>query len=161
MMDATRGTAVAVGTLIVVTALVSGPLVPGITFTNTQPTYGEGTATVDSVEFPERTTIERGGFGSESDYLVVPPATVRFETFEGAPVLTYKIAVPELNYSRGTTHFLAPETGTRYDATLQSDSLTGVPSQTTEFDATLSIWLEDSDGRERVATQNTTIEVVE
>lgn len=161
-MDAARGTAVAVGTLIVVTALVSGPLVPGITLTDTQrPAYGEGTATVASVEFPERATIEQGGFGSESNYLVVPPATVEFETFEGAPVLTYKIEIPTLNYSRGTTHFLSPDTGPQYEATLQSDSLDRLPAQRTEFDATLSIWIEASDGRSRVARQNTTVEVVE
>ncbi|MFC6973973.1 hypothetical protein ACFQL1_03695 [Halomicroarcula sp. GCM10025709] len=161
-MDATRGVVVAVGALVVVTALVSGPLVPGLSLTNAQqPAYGEGTATVASVEFPERATIERGGFGSESDYLVVPPATVRFGTFDGAPVLTYKIEIPALNYSRGTTHFLSPDTGTRYEATLRSDSLAELPDERTAFDARLSVWIEDTDGRSRVATQNTTVEVVE
>jgi hypothetical protein len=161
-MNTTRGVVAAVGTLIVVTALISGPLIPGVTLMGTQqPTYGEGNATVASVEFPERATIERGGFGSESDYLVVPPATVHFEAFDGTPVLTYKIEIPALNYSRGTTHFLSPDTGARYEATLRSDSLDGLPEQPTQFDATLSVWIEASDGRSRVAEQNTTVEVVE
>lgn len=96
---------------ILVASVLSGPLVAGVDFTPTPDDAGPapqtGNATVEVVSVPETASLEKGAFKSDAPYtLLVPDATVRLSDVTGGPLLVYKIRIPELGYSRGTTHFL-------------------------------------------------------
>lgn len=96
---------------IITVSLLSGPLVAGVDLTPTSESDGPapqtGNATVDIVSVPETTRLEKGAFKSDAPYtLIVPDATVRLSEVTGGPFLVYKIRIPELGYTRGTTHFL-------------------------------------------------------
>lgn len=151
-----------VATLVVATVLVSGPLVPGVSVaTEPEPVdYGEGNATVAEVTLPATATVEDADYGAANYQLTVPAATVRFATLTGHPTLSYSLAIPTLNYSRTTTHFL-DSSHTRFEATLQSDTLDSDRVSRDRYRARLSVVLRDSGGGRMVAQRNVTVEVAE
>jgi hypothetical protein len=96
---------------ILVASLLSGPLVAGVDLSTTAdddgPAPETGNATVDLVDVPGTATLEKGSFGADAPYaLTVPDATVRLSNVTGGPLLVYKLRIPELGYTRGTTLFL-------------------------------------------------------
>ncbi|MBX0293849.1 hypothetical protein [Haloarcula nitratireducens] len=145
--------------IVLVTAVASGPLVPGVSITSArETTYGEGNATVESVTLPETVTLEAGSFGQQGHYLTVPPSTVQFSELSGSPILTYRLQIGELNYTRSTVHFLQSPTE-RYEATMESDNVDLGERPCDSYIGVLSVHVEDDAGRRTVATQNVTIEV--
>lgn len=108
-MDAPRAVVYATVALILGVTLASGPLVGAVDFTTEReesfaPGTGHADVTVTSV--PDRASLEKGQFGSGAYYLRVPDATVRIAAIEGQPMLVYKVRIPDLGFTRGTTHFL-------------------------------------------------------
>jgi hypothetical protein len=161
-MEQTRGVVAAVATIVVVTALFSGPLGPGISLTATSSvTYGEGTVTVSSTSLPERATFEGGSYGSERYHLTVPATSIEFASLEGGPILAYRIEIDALNYSRSTTHFLDESITSPYELTMQSDDFDADQIQQNAYDGTISVVVRDSAGERTVAERAITIEVVE
>lgn len=151
-----------VATLVVATVLVSGPLVPGVSVA-TEPAsvdYGEGNATVAETTLPATATIADADYGAANHQLTVPAATVRFGTLTGHPTLAYSVEIPALNYSRTTTHFL-DSSHTRFEATMQSDTLQSSRISDDRYDATVRLVVRDSGGATTVARRNVTVEVVE
>lgn len=108
-MDAARAAVYATVGVILGTVVVSGPLVGAVDLTTERSgTFapGTGSADVTVVAVPERARLEKGEFGAGAYYLRVPDATVRIDAIEGQPMLVYKIRIPDLAVTRGTTHFL-------------------------------------------------------
>ncbi|GGN86720.1 hypothetical protein [Haloarcula pellucida] len=160
-MDYARAVVLGVASVVVVTALVSGPLVPGVSLTQERDVaYGTGNVTVAEVQFPDRVTIERASFGQDGYYLTVPPATVRFSTLSGSPTMVYRLAIDELGYTRSTVHFLSESVGERYEATIQSDSFDENELTNETYHGTVGVVVEDSRSRRVVAERAVTVEVV-
>ncbi len=160
-MDYGRGVVFGTVGVILVTALVSGPLVPGVALTSepAQQAYGQGTATVADITLPESATFERASFGAENYHLTVPATTVRFSTLEGSPTLSYRLTIAGLDYTRTTTHFLGPSTGDRYRLTMRSDTFSLNAISQSSYEGRLSVVKRDSSGETVVASRNVTIEV--
>lgn len=152
-----------VAVVIVLTAFLSGPLVPGIDLTN-EPrsiTYGEGNATITTVSLPERATIERASYGAKNYHLTLPPASVELAAIRGGPTLTYRLEIPALNYTRTTTHFIDDRVGSRYELTMQADTFSITEITAPRYEGTVSVVKRDSSGETVVEAQSITIEVRE
>lgn len=160
-MDYGRGVVFGTIGVILVTTLVSGPLVPGVSLTSEpeRQSFGQGNATVAEVTLPATATFERANFGAENYHLTVPPTTVRFETLDGSPTLTYRLTIVALDYTRTTTHFLGPSTGERYRLTMRSDTFSLEAINQSSYDGQLSVVKRDSAGESVAAARNVTIEV--
>ena len=163
-MDTARMAVWATVILIVSITLISGPLVKGVDFTrNTTatPDFAPGTGsieiTVDSL--PANARFDKGEFGAGAYYLRVPAAQVTVSDINQQPMLVYKIRIPEMGFSRGTTHFMEREmTGQRR---LELKEATVAPDKITKdtYHGELLI-LVRADGGERVmARQNITVNV--
>lgn len=161
-MEYTRGVVAAVATVVVVTALLSGPLGPGISFTETPTvTYGEGNVTVSSASLPETAAFERGSYGSDRYHLTVPATSIEFTALDGGPILAYRIQIDSLNYSRSTTHFLDESITSPYELTMQSDDFEARQIQQDAYNGTVSVVVRDSAGERIVAERAITVEVAE
>lgn len=161
-MPSTRGLVLGVVGVIVVTTVVSGPLVPGISLTEPAEAtaYGEGNATISDVTFPERATFERASFGAQNYHLTVPPTTLQFSSLSGSPILSYRLEIESLNYTRTTTHFLGPSTGDAYRLTMQSDTFAVDRITASSYEGRLSVVKRDSSGDAVVAEGTVTVEVI-
>ena len=157
-----RGVVASVVGVILLTALLSGPLVPGVDLTNEPPEISEqGTATVTTVALPERATIERASFGAKNYHLTLPPATVEVSAIEGSATLSYRLEIPALNYTRTTTHFLSERIGARYELTMQSDTLSLERVTADRYDGTVSVVKRDASGESMLDRRQIAIEVRE
>lgn len=108
-MDTARATVCTTVILILLTTLISGPLVGTVDFTTEhERTFAPGTGQADItvMAVPERARLEQGRYGSGAYYLRIPDATVQIDAIEGQPMLVYKIRLPELGITHATTHFL-------------------------------------------------------
>ncbi|MDS0281552.1 hypothetical protein [Haloarcula onubensis] len=159
-----RAVVPAVVGVVVLTAVAFGPLVSGLSLASeTGPDISNGgSLSIDSVEFPHDGTIEPASYGAANAYLTVPPATVRFASIRGNPMLVYKLRVTELGYSVSTTHFLdAADHGPTYEATIDPMTVDDSQFQRRQYAAELSVVVRDSDGRRVAASRNVTVRVVE
>lgn len=114
MRELTRVAPTATVLLVVVLSVASGPLVAPIDFTAADERnaagLGSGSLSATVLSVPEEDVrLERDRFGSEVYYLRVPDATVRLDRVEGQPLIVYKIRIPALGTTRGTTKFLNPD----------------------------------------------------
>ncbi|MGB9930945.1 hypothetical protein [Haloarcula amylolytica] len=89
-----------VALFVLVTLVVTGPIV-GVDAVRTQPTtIGDGTASVSSVQVPtSEIRITDGRFGTNVAYLRVPDASVTVDSVTGRPRLLYQVSVPALDIS--------------------------------------------------------------
>jgi hypothetical protein len=145
--------------LILVGTLASGPLALADRPAEQTGTIGTGSVAVSEVRLPETATLQQGQFGEESYYLEVPDATVVFERLEGRPILTYKLAIDGLEYSRESAFFLGPDTGDRMQLSLERDEL---PPETVQNDSYAGVLrVIDRTGEESrvVAERNVTVQV--
>lgn len=145
--------------LILVGTLASGPLALADRPAEQTGTIGTGSVAVSEVRLPETATLQQGQFGEESYYLEVPDVTVVFERLEGRPILTYKLAIDGLEYSRESAFFLGPDTGDRMQLSLERDEL---PPETVQNDSYAGVLrVIDRTGEESrvVAERNVTVQV--
>lgn len=161
-MDRSRALALlSVGVVLGVT-VASGPVVGVVDLTTPRldtDAIGQGTATVDAVDAPETARFDRA-VQSESYVLRIPDARIHIADIEGGPVVSYTLSIPEMGYSRTTTHFLdGTEEGW---VTLSVEPATLGPDMVTQssYDGELSIVLRGDE--ERVLLErNVTAEVSE
>lgn len=143
--------------------VLSGPAIGIVDLTT--PRYdmsgvGEGNATVDVVEAPSTVALERG-YQSESYYLTVPDARVRFAALAGKPIVAYGIEIPALGYSRSTTHFLTDRGPGWVSLSLREDTLSNGTVTADSYEGRLSIVVRDSDGKTVVYDEPVRVEVTE
>jgi hypothetical protein len=162
-MDPARYLPVFATGLIVAVTLLSGPLVGGVDFTHdrTDETVGIGTgsASVTSVSLPGTVQFQQGRYGSGGYYVRVPDATVEFERIRGRPILSYKLEVEEMGYSRETSHFLSSDTPERLALSIEKDTLDPEEVEATEYSGRLRVSVR-ANGTDRVlASRNVTVRV--
>lgn len=162
-MDPERLAVAGVVATVLVVSLLSGPLVAGVdlspTPTDDGPPPQTGNATVGVLSTPDSVRLEKGSFGADAPYtLYVPDATVGISNVTGGPLLVYKLRIPELGYSRGTTLFLDDSsTGTRSVALEQTTLDEELPED--QYRGELLLLLR-GDGPERTLSRgNVTVEV--
>lgn len=151
--------------IIVSVTIISGPLVGAVDFTpntsNDDGTFAPGTGKVD-VEvhsLPTEAKLEKGSYGAGAYYLRVPDATVNIKRVEGQPMLVYKLRIPEMGFSRGTTHFLDAGTAGTRNIALEEGTL--APDKVTKdsYAGELLILVRAGDGERIVTRQNVTVDV--
>jgi hypothetical protein len=162
-MDSRRVVLSGVIAVIVVTAVVFGPLVSGISLADEDEVdFGaDGSLTIASAQFPETATIEPAEYGAANAYLTVPATTVEFESLTGAPTLVYTLRIEALGLQRSTSHFLDDSYGPTFEATMASTTLEENTLDQSEYEATLSLNVRNGSGIRTAAEQNITVEVSE
>jgi hypothetical protein len=154
--------AVSVSVILGVT-LLSGPLVGVIDLT--QPRVdtvglGQGSATVDDVEAPSTARLERG-FQSDSYYLEVPDARIHVASITGRPTVSYKLALPAMNYSRGTTHFLSADDTGWVAVSIEQDTFRDDQVTASSYAGNLSLVLRYNDTERVLYDRPVAVEVTE
>lgn len=155
-MDTSRAIGWGVVAVVAATALLSGPLVPGIDLTTARetPAYGNGSATVDGADLPDAGRLTGGRYGTTEYSLEVPPATLNLTAVRGYPVATYRVRVPALSYTRTTTTFLSPDDAGRTPLTLEPGPVDAAVVGYGPYEAQVTVTLR-GDGSERVIADGT------
>lgn len=149
--------------LVVVVTLVTGPVV-GITpswfheeETDVRP--GQGTATVEVVDVPDRVVLDRSEFGAGWYRLEVPAAIAHVSDVEGQPMLSYQVRIEALGTDQGSTTFLSP--ATEGAVALEMSQWRYEPSEVTEdaYAGELTVTYRGSDGTRTLVQKDVTVEV--
>lgn len=162
-MDYRRAVVPGVVVVIVVTAVVFGPLVSGISLASDDGPVvaGEGTLTIASASFPSTATIEPADYGAANYYLTVPPTTVEFGSIDGNTALVYTIEIEGLGLQRSTAHYLDSSYGPTFEATMSSGTLTDSEFDRSQYPATLSLAARNASDYRVLEERNVTVEVTE
>lgn len=151
--------------IVVLVTLVSGPLVGAVDFTDEPdgatfaPGSGEIDATVLSV--PERARLEQGSYGSGAYYLRVPAATVDAERITGQPMLVYKLRIPALGYTHGTTHFLNGSNAGELSVTLSEGTVDPESIDREQYEGELLLLTRSDAGERTLSRTNVTVDIRE
>jgi hypothetical protein len=160
-MDRSRLFVAAVVAVVVAVPVLSGPAFGVVDLT--RPSFegiGQGSATIDRVEAPDSGRFDRA-LSSENYVLEVPDARIRVAAIEGRPLVAYKVSVPELGYSRGTTHFLDGDDTGWVTLSLKSETFPPERIDRSSYEAELSIVLRVDDTEELLHEGPITLEVTE
>lgn len=126
-----RGIVIGVVAIVGLTAIVSGPLVGVVDLTSAESGDGSvgvsGSVTVGDVTLPERAELASGRFGSETYYLHVPDARVELQRAIGQSILTYRLSIPELGFTREAVFFVSERDEGTF--TLSTDETTVDPER--------------------------------
>jgi len=96
--------------IVLVTLVLSSPLVHGVTLTEAGPptTVGDGNATVSNVDVDtDSVHVSPGRFGTAVSYVRMPDATVDVTQVDGAPRLVYRFEIPALEIDHDATKVLS------------------------------------------------------
>jgi hypothetical protein len=166
-MDTSRGAPVLAVGVILVGLVVAGPLVPGFEVPARQEPssgldyMGNGSLAVTDVDIPDSATLEKGEYGAGSYELRVPDGEVRFENHTGRPILSYKLKIEAISYSRSTAYVLTEDVEAPLTLSLQEDVVDGTQIDAREYGATLTLTRRIDGNGTVVATRNVTVEVDE
>jgi len=150
--------------VIVLATLVSGPLVGAVDFTGESDgsfSPGEGNATVSVLETPARAEIRKSSYGAGTYRLDVPDSVVDLQSVSGTPVLVYKLRIPEIGHTRGTTHFLDSSQSGRTNVTIERGSIDPDEIDESRYDGELVLLLRATGGERTLFRGNVTVEVEE
>ncbi|MDS0219823.1 hypothetical protein NDI54_00465 [Haloarcula sp. S1AR25-5A] len=149
-----------VALFVVVTLVVTGPLI-GVDAVKTQPTtIGDGTASVSSVDVPTtEIRITDGRFGADVAYLRVPDASVTVDAVSGRPRLLYQVSVPALDVSLEDERILsAGQTGTYRLAPGDKGLALSLPDQDA-YNGSVQIRVQSFETDQTIVTENVTVRV--
>lgn len=154
-----------VGVILGVTVL-SGPLVGAVDFTEPEPELsappGTGTASVSAVTISaEDSTLAPGEFGAGSYYLTVPHARATVDSVTGAPILAYRISIPELGHASESVYILSPEDAGEMTLAIESMAVSPDRIDATEYEAEITVELRDDTGTESLASRYITVTVTD
>jgi hypothetical protein len=138
--------------LVVVVAVLSGPLVGAVDLTEPeQESFSPGTGSIEVTveDTPETVILRPGAYDTGVYYYQVPDTTLAIDAVTGQPMLVYKIAVPELRITRVTTHFLSPDTEGPYQLGLAPGRVTADKITREQYQGELRV-LTRTDGGEEV-----------
>ncbi|WP_332898602.1 hypothetical protein [Haladaptatus sp. CMSO5] len=164
-MQPVRAVASATLLILLTVTIVSGPLVGAVDLTPEPQAddapIGSGAAEVSVLSVPSAgVTLERGQYGSESFYLHAPDARVRVDAVSGQPMVVYKIRIPELGATFGTTRFLNPDTVGTHSLSLGQKAF--APERITQesYEAELIVLVRTGDDEHELVRQPVTVAVV-
>lgn len=160
-MDGSRIALYASIAVILTVTVLSGPAVGLVDLTTPRfgDNIGQGNATVEEVDAPTTARLDRG-FQSESYTLKVPDARIYAAAIDGQPVVSYRISIPEMGYSRSTAHFVGPEDTGWVELSITGDTLAQDRVAGPAYNGTISVIVRGTD--EHVVYEgNVTVEVRE
>ena len=166
MMDIASRAPVFAVAIILSGAVISGPLVGAIDFTQYDSTpstegLGTGNVTVENVSLPATGTLRKGNFGSGSYYLEIPMGELGLSEKTGRPVIAYEIELTlgNISYNQESVYFVGPDTGNRIGLSFNRETFP--PHEITEdqYTGRLIVRQRANDTERIIATQNITIEV--
>lgn len=139
-------------TVIVLTSVVSGPLVGAIDFTPTEsaqlPPPGSGSASVRVASVPnDSIVLQRGAFGSGTYHFEAPPAILVAGTVRGNPYIEYLIRVPGIEYADITQYSLQKVRGSRLRLEFRPVEISPTRVTRKRYSGTLEIRLQSNDSR--------------
>lgn len=110
-MNAGRFAATLTVAVVLLTALLSGPLVGAVDLTKEPPVDtdfnpGQGSANVTVLSVPETGTLKQFEFGAGAYYLRMDAMEVNVTAVEGQPLLVYKLRSSDLTFVSSTNTFL-------------------------------------------------------
>ena len=160
-MNRSRALLYAAVAVIVAMPVLSGPAVGLVDLTPTRfEGIGEGSATVDGVETPDTARFDRA-LSSDSYVLKVPDARIHVAAIEGRPLVSYKLSIHEMGYSRGTTHILSGDDSGWVLVSLKGENFAEEEIARDRYDAELTLVLRVN-GTERTLYDGAiTVEVTE
>jgi len=148
-------------TVIVGVSVVSGPSVGLVDLTSPRADtagLGQGNATIDGVDAPERVRIDRG-FQSESYRLEVPDARVHLAAVTGRPILNYRLEIDALGYTRTSSHFLDSDSVGWTTLTLADATLSASAVADKRYEGRLSIVVQSNGTASTVYSRSVAVEV--
>jgi len=139
--------------------VLSGPVV-GVVDLTREPLdgIGDGSATIDAVEAPDTALFDRA-LSSDSYVLKVPDARIHVASIEGRPLVSYKLSIPAMSYSRATTHFLSPDDTGWVDISLARETFAPDRIDQSTYEANLSLILRVNDTKQTLHDEPITLEV--
>lgn len=150
--------------LVVVTTVLSGPVVSAVDLTSERTLegadLGEGRLTIGDLSVPDDVVIERGDFGAGTYYLRVPSATAELQTVVGRPILSYEVSIRELGFTRSSVSVLSPANEGTYELTLDEAPFGQSEIREDSYAGELSITARYGGTEHVVERRNVTIEVV-
>ncbi|WP_276247911.1 hypothetical protein [Haladaptatus sp. YSMS36] len=165
-MEPERVVASATVLVLLVVTVLSGPLVGAIDLTpapkesTPEAPIGSGAVDVTVHSIPtDGVALVRGQYGAESFYLRVPDAQIQVGSVTGQPMVVYKVRIPELGYTHGTTLFLSPEDTGNKSIALQQKALAPGRVTADEYDAELIVLVRAGGEERELARQPVTVEV--
>lgn len=150
--------------IVLVTAIISGPLVAGVDLSpgSGEIAPGSGTADIRVESAPSTAVIDRtSGDTDESYELMVPDATVSVSNVTGTPLLVYKIQIRELGHTRGTTYFLNSSGTGRRSLSLDRSYFSRAEISKSEYSGTATIILRSDTGEQQLYHGNISVKVRE
>ncbi|WP_434531241.1 hypothetical protein ACODNH_08245 [Haloarcula sp. NS06] len=149
-----------VALLILVTLVVTGPLV-GVDAVRTQPTtIGDGTAAISSVQLPtSEIRITNGRFGTNVAYLRVPDASVTVDSVTGRPRLLYQVAVPALDISREDEQVLSDGQSGTYRLAPGDRAVRWSSLERDAYRGTVLLQVQSFETSETIVAENVTVQV--
>jgi len=161
VMNRSRALLYAAVAVIVTVPVLSGPVVGLVDLTPTRyEGLGQGSATIDGVETPETARFDRA-LSSDSYVLKVPDARIHVAAIEGRPLVSYKLSIPEMGYSRGTTHFLDADDTGWVSLSLDGETFGSEEIEGSEYAGELSVVLRVDDTETVLHEGPVTVEVAE
>jgi hypothetical protein len=158
-VNAERSAVAGVGIVILLTAVVFGPLVAGISLSEppkSQVSEKQGDITIESVTFPAEATIESASYGAANHHVNIPAASVQIQSLSGAPILAYELTIASIGVKLSTAHFLDEGNSSRYELTMEPATLNR-ESLDEEYTGEAAVVAIDSSGRRTVAKQTVTV----
>ncbi|PSP93204.1 hypothetical protein BRC91_10520 [Halobacteriales archaeon QS_4_62_28] len=161
-MERERATVWGVVGLVVMTTLVSGPLVGAVDLT-TEPemSFGDGSVAVEDVALPDRATLSAGRFGAGEYTLRVPDASVEISAVQGRPLLVYRLSIQERGYTRSTVHFVSQKNAGTYSLSLSDDSFDRAAVANDSYQGRLEVIARTNERSRVITARQITVEVVE
>jgi hypothetical protein len=167
LMDGSRVGWVLVG-VVCLTAIASGPLVPGVDLTSSEPVsansqsdgaLGSGSASVSVQEFPDRAHFTEGEFDSGAYYLSSPPIRVTAESITGRPILVCQLDIPTLGYSTNRLAFLNESANGTHVFQFDAGPISADKFDATEYSGELSVFVRANGEKNVIASRNVTVVV--
>ena len=156
-MDVARvGTVLSV-TVVLVTLVVTGPLV-GVDAGTPEASLGDGTATVEDVRLASPLTMTPGRFGTGVVYLRIPNAAVELSSVQGRSRLVYRVAVPALDFNRVGTRTISSG-ATRTTVGMSDRAFVPETLANDSYRANVSVRLQSFAVDRTVFERNATVEV--
>lgn len=157
------------GTVVVIlaTAVVAGPLVPGANISMDSRAEDRlhcgpnGSANVSVGDVPvDGFSLDRQRFGVETYRLSIPEIPATVETFDGCPVVIYELEVPDLDYVTVSRYYPTDHGGTSLTLSIVGGTFEPDRIANDSYEATISVHVE-GDERRTVYRQNVTVPVIE
>ena len=151
--------------IILAGTLISGPLAPGVDFTQVRETeqgldsLGSGTISIAGATLPDRAVLQRGDYGAGTYRLLVPDATVDVASYSGRPIISYGIDIDEIGYSRNSIRILVNETDSTLSLPLEEDTLDKGQLGNDSYRAELTLLTRAGGNETIIAQRNITVEV--